>query len=159
LARAITLPIVLAILWLLLSGHYDAWLLSLGALSVALSTWLAMRMHLPLADEALYHPTPRLLRYWAWLVVEIVRANIDVARRVVTPGLPIDPVVIRVPASQRGRVGRVTYANSITLTPGTVSLEVDDSSIEVHALTSRAADSLAAGAMDRHVAEAETGTR
>jgi multicomponent Na+:H+ antiporter subunit E len=91
------------------------------------------------------------LNYLAWLGKEITKANIDVAKIILDPALPISPVMVRVPATQTTDVGKVIYANSITLTPGTVSVEVMDDEILVHAITSEAAEGLADGDMDSRV--------
>jgi len=80
-----------------------------------------------------------------------VRSNIDVARRILSPGVPISPKLIEVPASQRTDLGKVIYANSITLTPGTISIRIRDGMILVHALSEEAADELLQGEMDRRV--------
>lgn len=85
----------------------------------------------------------------------IAKANLDVARRIVNPKLHIDPSVLRVRTSQRTGVGRATYANSINLTPGTVSLQVTDQDIQVHALSAQAAAELQAGEMDRRITQME----
>ena len=98
---------------------------------------------------------PGLLRYAFWLFGTVIRANFDVARRILHPRLPITPMVIRVPAEQRTAPGRVSYANSITLTPGTISLEVSDDEIEVHALSVDAAEDLQSGEMGRRVVALE----
>ncbi len=82
---------------------------------------------------------------------QIVIANIDVARRVLSPSLPISPTLIRVKASQSTDLGQAIYANSITLTPGTISIDVEDGEILVHALTREGAQSLLDGEMDRRV--------
>jgi multicomponent Na+:H+ antiporter subunit E len=84
-----------------------------------------------------------------WLLWQVVKSNVDVARRILDPRLPIRPELIRVKAGQRNDLGRAIYANSITLTPGTVSLYVDDDEIVVHALTREAAEGLRGGEMDR----------
>ncbi len=103
------------------------------------------------------HLLPRLLLYAPWLVWEVVKANIDVARRILTPSLPISPRMIKVKAGQQSDLGRVIYANSITLTPGTVSVDVEDDTILVHALTKEAADGVETGEMDRKVTRLEGG--
>ena len=100
---------------------------------------------------------PGLLRYVPWLAKEIVRACIDVAWRIVQPSLPIQPTIIRVPANQRTVTGRVSFANSITLTPGTISLDVLEKQIEVHALTAESAADLESGEMGKRVEHLETG--
>jgi multicomponent Na+:H+ antiporter subunit E len=97
------------------------------------------------------HLTWKALVYWPWLMWQIVLANIDVARRVLSPALPISPTLFRVKTSQKSDLGKVIYANSITLTPGTISMDVTGDEILVHALTREAAQSLKEGEMDRRV--------
>ena len=97
----------------------------------------------------------RLLLYVPWLLWAIVKANLDVARRILTFRLPISPRLIRVKASQKSDLGQVIYANSITLTPGTVSVDLQDGTILVHALTRECAEDLQEGEMDRRVAALE----
>lgn len=154
--RAFSLALVLAAVWLLLSGHYEPLILAFGAGSVALVVLIARRKGLTDQEG---HPIGMLLgglRYWPWLLVEIAKSNIAVARCILHPRLPISPTMVRVPASQRTDLGRVVYANSITLTPGTVSIRVDDDAITVHALTAAGARDLVEGrAMDRRVSRME----
>ena len=89
--------------------------------------------------------------YLAWLGKEITKSNWDVVRLVLDPKLPITPTMVWVPATQRTDVGKVIYANSITLTPGTVSVEIENDRILVHAITREAAEGLESGDMDRRV--------
>ena len=98
----------------------------------------------------------RLPIYWCWLLVEIVKANFDVARRVLDPRLPIDPRLFETKMSQTSDLGRVIYANSITLTPGTISLDIGNDTILVHALTRQGQDGVETGEMDAKVAALET---
>jgi len=120
--------------WLLLSGHYTMLLLSFGAISVALVAWLLHRM------DVVDHEAPHLdvgLRapaYWLWLGGQILRSAWDTSRRIWSPKLPINPVTGRTSCEGLSAVKQVTYANSLTLTPGTLATSVDDASIEVHAL-------------------------
>ena len=102
-------------------------------------------MHI-LGHAALYAP---------WLAWAIVKANMDVTRRILSPSMPISPTLVEVPATQHNQLGQVIFANSITLTPGTVSVDVEDGIITVHALTREAADELATGEMDRRVTRLE----
>ena len=92
------------------------------------------------------------------LGIENALGNVDVAKRILDPKLPIDPTMIELKPSQRSDLGRVIYANSITLTPGTVTTSLSGDSLEVHALTREGADDLLAGDMDRRVAGLERGT-
>lgn len=153
--RAISLALVLFALWLLLSGHYVPLLIGLGALSVLLVVTIALRMDVVDREGYPVHLGAGALLYWPWLGWEIVKANLDVACRILDPRLPISPTVIRLKASQKSELGKVIYANSITLTPGTVSIDIDGDKIEVHALTREAAQALQTGDMDRHVTRFE----
>ena len=154
-AHAVSLALVSYGLWLLLSGHYNALLLSLGVVSILVVVMIALRMDVIDREGHPIHLTIKVLPYWAWLGWEIIKSNLDVARRILSPTLPISPTVLRVKASQRSALGKVIYANSITLTPGTVSINIEANEIEVHALTREAAASLRAGEMNRRVAGLE----
>jgi multicomponent Na+:H+ antiporter subunit E len=153
--RGVILFVFLFAVWLLLSGHYTATLIGYGGLSCL--AVVALVGHLGILDaEALpAHLGIRPFLYFPWLMKEIVLSNIAVARVILTPGLPIRPRLLRVAASQQSDVGRVTYANSITLTPGTITLDVRDGTLLVHALTTESAEGLLSGDMDRRVARLE----
>ena len=130
-------------------------LLTLGAASILFAYFVSRRMGLLEDGLDPIRLPPRLVVYVPWLILEIVKSNLDVAVRILKPGLPIAPRMIRVRAGQRGDVGRVIYANSITLTPGTISVDVMRGEILVHALTREGASSLAEGEMDRRVTRFE----
>ena len=146
----IVLTVSLAAVWLGLSGHYTGLLLFLGVLCVALCVWIAARMELIDAEvnPAQFHLLPSLL-YLGWLAREVVLSAIDVSKRVLDPRLPISPRAITLPLSQRTELGRTVYANSITLTPGTVSIDLPGGELLVHALHADAAAGVEAGDMDR----------
>ena len=143
----ISLGISLFLIWLLWSGHYDSLTLGFGVASCVLG--VIDREGHPI------HLLLRLLTYGPWLIWAIVKANLDVAGRILKPGLPISPQLIRVKASQKSDLGKVIYANSITLTPGTVSVDVDGSEILVHAISREAAADVETGDMDRRVVQFE----
>ena len=150
-ARVLALACWLAAAWLLWSGRSEPLLLGLGAASVALVVWLSLRMNVVDAESEPYHLAWRPLVYLPWLLLEIARANLHVARVILSRRLPIRPRLLRVPSSQRSDLGRAIYANSITLTPGTLALDVRDGTILVHALTDESAAGLESGEMDRRV--------
>lgn len=152
---SLSLACVLGLTWMVWSGHYTPLLLALGVLSVLVVVTIGIRMGLVDDEGAPVEILPRLAGYIPWLLWEICKANVDVARRIVDPRLPIAPRMIRVVAGQRRDLGRVIYANSITLTPGTVSVAVEGDEILVHALTAEAAESLDDGEMDRRVTRLE----
>jgi len=147
----ISLFVSLFALWCLLSGMFVPMLIGLGIVSCLLVTWIAERKDL--VDNESLPPLShwgRWFSYAIWLLWQIIVCNIDVARRIWRRQMPISPTIIRVPA-RMGPLARVIYANSITLTPGTVSIEVDEDTIEVHALTRESAQDLQGGEMGRRV--------
>lgn len=153
------LAISLAMLWLLLSGHYAALLLALGVLSVFACVALAHRMDVIDREGVPIHVSARAVLYWIWLLKEIVLSNLHVVRCILAPRLRIAPTDFVVPASQRTDLGQMIYANSITLTPGTVSMDLDHGTIHVHALTAVTAAGVRSGEMDRRCRELEDGPR
>ena len=153
--HAVGLVAGLGAVWLLLSGHFEPLMLVFAAISVALSVVIAMRMDVVDHEGVPLHVSLSAPLYWLWLGKEIVKANIDVSRRVVHPKMPISPTLFETRASQRTDLGQVIYANSITLTPGTVSVDLDPGVIRVHALSAEGAAGVEAGAMDRRVARLE----
>jgi len=153
--RAVYLGLFLVGLWLLLSGRYAALPIALGFASSVLVVAIALRMDIVDRETHPIHLHPSIVLYWIWLAWEITKANFNVARRILDPRLPISPNLLRVRATQKSDLGRVSYANSITLTPGTVSLGLDGDTIQVHALTREAAEALSKGEMDRRVTKIE----
>ena len=151
----LSLFILLAATWLRVSGYYTTLLLALGALSCALVVALCRRMGIIDPEGHPNHLFLGLLLYIPRLLWEICKSNIDIARRILDPKLPIAPRVIRIKTSQKTHLGQVIYANSITLTPGTVSVEVEEGEITVHALTGETAATLLEGSMDRRVTRLE----
>ena len=151
----LSLFVLLATTWLLLSGFYTALLLSLGGFSCLLVVVLCRRMAIVDPEGHPNHLFLGLVVYIPWLLWEIFKANIDIARRIVQPDLPIAPCVIRVKASQKTHLGQVIYANSITLTPGTISVDLGPNVIRVHALHQESADGVLEGEMDARVSAVE----
>ena len=96
-----------------------------------------------------------LLSYWPWLAWEIVKSTWDVTRRVLHPALPISPTLTSFRPSQNTPLGLTIHANSITLTPGTITIEAEHGHFLVHALTAEGAAGLAGSEMDRRCAELE----
>ena len=153
--RVLSLAGFLAGTWLLLSGHYTPLILGFGAVSVVAVVAIALRMDVIDHEGHPIQLTTRFLGYWFWLAIEIVKANFDVARRIWSPSLNISPTLFRLKTSQPGELGQVIYANSITLTPGTVSVSLDEGEILVHAIAREVGDDLAGGEMDRRVTRLE----
>ena len=153
--RTLSLFVLLFLTWLLLSGIYTGLLLGLGALSCLVVVGVCRRMKIIDPEGHPNHLILGMLRYMPWLFWAIIKANIDVVRRILHPRLPMAPRVIRVEASQKTHLGQVIYANSITLTPGTVAVETAEGIIDVHALTRESAEDVRSGAMDSRVTDME----
>ena len=140
------------------SGYFKPLLLGLGLASALVCTYLAVRMRK--ADgvgsqfKFLEH-VHQLATYWPWLLLEIAKSNVDVAKIILSGKMNIDPVMIRLKAGQVTEMGQVIYGNSITLTPGTITVDIDDGELLVHALTQSGADGLAEGEMDRRITALE----
>lgn len=154
--HTLSLSASLALLWLLLSGHYTPLLLALGAVSVALTAVLALRLDVVDHESySLYFSPVRLMTYWCWLLREIVVSNVYACRLILSPDLPISPEIITLRNRQKTIPGKVTFANSITLTPGTVTIDLTPDTVKVHAITREAAAALQRGEMDDKVAGME----
>lgn len=147
--RTAVLGACLFIFWLVLSGHATPFLLAMGALSVLLTLMLIRRMN-GIDDETVpLQLRPRLIAYWGWLAVEIVKASVAVSRIILSRKPALSQRFILVPTSQTSDMGRVIFANSITLTPGTVTVETEERRFIVHAINDAAADLSALADMDR----------
>lgn len=155
--RIVHLALTMAVLWLLLSGMFKVLLLVLGVLSVLLVTGLSVRMDiLTHRGQPIFINVPAVLRYWSWLIVEIMQSNYKVTRSLLDPDLPIKPKLQRVSATPDTEFGRVVYANSITLTPGTTAINFTrDGDILVHALHADSLDDLENDGMAARVREME----
>ena len=141
---------ILFAFWVLLSGYFTPFLLAAG-LGSAIAVFLLARRMRVLEDGFPIGLGIPALTYWPWLGWEIVKSAWAVSRIILSPRLPVSPVFVRVKPTQRSALARVTYANSITLTPGTITVEADDDEFLVHALTQAGAEDLAGGEMDRRV--------
>jgi multicomponent Na+:H+ antiporter subunit E len=152
--RLVLISLTLFGYWLLLSGHYSAWLVISGAVLSVLV--VAFCLFKGITDEEGFpiEKLPRALVYWPWLGWQIVLSALNVTRLILHPRLPISPTMVKVDAQQDSAVGLTTYANSITLTPGTISVEISEQgkSIWVHAITRENADGFADDEMNRRVA-------
>lgn len=155
-ARAIQ-AVLLFCLWLVLSGMYDALHLACGVFSVALVLLLNHRLHLvplqpgetPTAYPILLH---RLFLYLLWLLWQIVRSGLYVAYIVLHPRMPVDPRIVYFRSLQANVQARVILGNSITLTPGTITIEITGDRFMVHALDEQVAQGLVSGDMEYRVA-------
>ena len=147
--RSVLLFFILLLVWLLLSGHYTFLIISLGIVSCLFCVYLTRRANI--LDNELLPVTffPRIFQYIIWLIKEIIVSNIITAKVILTSSE--NPEIFVVKCSQKTPEGKTTYANSITLTPGTVTTDIKNNILEVHALTSDFGDDVRSGDMDKKV--------
>ncbi|MEO6625083.1 MAG: Na+/H+ antiporter subunit E [Burkholderiaceae bacterium] len=150
-----SLFLALLAFWLLLSGFFTAFLVSAGVGSALAVVLFSRRMDVVDAEGHPIHLGPRAFLYWTWLCKEIVKSAWDVSKIIVDPALPISPTLVRFKPSQRTDVGLVLHANSITLTPGTIAIEVGTGEFLVHGLTRSSAGGTINSDMDRRVSACE----
>ena len=149
--RYIRSSLLVAVVWLLLSGHYTALILSFGAVSVLIVIWFMWRMDR--VDESLgvLPMRPRMLYYLLWLMWQVVLSNIDLVRRIWDPTLPIRPTWQRLDIKVTSPLAKTLYANSITLTPGTLTTNVREDHFMVHSLTPDGIEDLRKGGMEEQI--------
>ena len=154
-AKSVTLFIVLFGFWLLMSGYYTPLILSLGVISCLLCVYLTIKGKF-LDNETLpIYFFPRLIQYTLWLIKEILKSNIQTAKVIIMKSE--EPELFSVKSTQKTNEGKVTYANSITLTPGTVTTQIKNDIFEVHALTKDFGDDVRSSEMDKMVTWLEKG--
>ncbi len=144
--------IVLMISWLLWSGIYKPLLIGLGVFSCLLSLWLARRTGF-FRHAISLRSLLRLPALWWWVLKEVVKSSIEVARIVLSPSLPIQPELVELTTSEKTDSGKVILGNTITLAPGTVTIDVDEDRLLVHCLTTNSAASLRSREAEHRVAQ------
>ena len=150
--KSYSFVVLLFLFWIFLSGHLEPLLLGLGVASVALTVFLSHRMNVIDHESYPMHLSSKFPGFFLYIFREIVKANIDVATRVLRwRGASISPQMIEIPQLQESDLGAVIYANSITLTPGTVTIKLSKDSLTVHALSKEAAGELATSAMSKEI--------
>lgn len=153
--RIIALIATLFVFWLLLSGMYTPFLVLAGLGSAIFCAVLGKRMGVADSEGHPIDLTLGAITYWPWLVKEITVSGFRVVRIVVDPRLPISPTLVRFKPSQKSIVGLVTHANSISLTPGTITIEANKNEFLVHSLTLEGAVGLQGSEMDQRVRHME----
>lgn len=154
--RPVVLAVLLIILWLLMSGIYKPLVISLGLFSAILCAFIVHHLGLFRHSTFLEDFKPlKILRYGFWLTVEIGKADWAVTKVILSKDLPKRQRLIFVPADQNTEHGKMMFGNSITITPGTVTVETERDKFLVHALTDEAADKTALAEMGRRVCAIE----
>lgn len=137
--------------WLLLSGFFKPLLLGLGLVSVVLVVFILHRMNR--FDGLNLRPPSSFpfFYYLSWLMWQVVLSSLEVTKLVWSNNKKLSPAIGKLPVSNTSVKAQALYANSITLTPGTLSIDVDDEHVTVHALDKRSIDALKTGEMARRV--------
>jgi multicomponent Na+:H+ antiporter subunit E len=148
----------LAVLWLLMSGLWDKPLILIfGAISVVLSLWIGKRMDVADGEQLDYAIKPvATVKYVFWLLIEIAKSNIAVAKIILSGKQPDSQRLFMVPVSCKHEITQVMFATSITLTPGTITVETENDQFVVHALEYGEGDMEALADMDARVSAIET---
>lgn len=149
--RYLRAAVFVSVFWLLLSGHYTALILGLGVLSVLIVTWFLRRMDKADGEAAFMRLSLNYFFYLGWLFRQVVLSNIDVARRIWAPSLPIQPSWQRLDTKVSTPLEKTLYANSITLTPGTLTTEVKDDHFMIHSLSPDGIADLRNGEMEARI--------
>ncbi|WP_304075384.1 Na+/H+ antiporter subunit E [Phascolarctobacterium succinatutens] len=154
------LALVLFAFWMVLSGRTETKFVVYGILTAVVTTWVTYPLLLvPNKDGSKKYyvfgfSIPKMIMYFFWLMWQLVLANIDVLLATTGQELNIDPKVVRFRFRADNPMASVILANSITLTPGTVTMNVtDDGVYEIHALTVGAAAGVLDGGMQKKVAD------
>jgi multicomponent Na+:H+ antiporter subunit E len=144
---------ILFAFWTLLSGKFDAFHLALGVICSTVAAYLfhdLLFVNVRVGDMRTV--AWRFITYIPWLLYQIFMANLHVASLVVRRRMPIEPKVLTFKTKLETDVSRVTLANSITLTPGTITMDIQEGVFYVHALSKKVADELNAGEMEDRIA-------
>ena len=145
---------LLFLFWIFLSGHLEPLLVGFGVASVALTIFLSKRMNVIDHESYPLHLSSKFPGFFVYIFREIIKTNIDVVTRILGwRGASISPQLVEIPLLQKTDLGAVIYANAITLTPGTVTIELSNNSLTIHALTKGAADELATGSMSNEISD------
>jgi multicomponent Na+:H+ antiporter subunit E len=147
-ARWLSLAFVLFLFWVALSGHYTPFFVAIGIGSAFLSALAAARLGIVDSEGHPVHLLWGAFTYVPWLLWEIAKSAWAVSILILHPRLPISPTMTRIIAGQKTTIGIAIHANSITLTPGTITTGVKDNVLTVHALTRDGAVEVEAGRMD-----------
>ena len=149
--RVLILAVFLAVAWLLWSGFFKPLLLSLGVFSCMITVYIVHRMGYFDNETFAFRYSFRLLAYWFWLVKEIIKSSIEVTKHVLSKKVDVEPKIVTLDVSDLDALDQAMFGNSITLTPGTLTLDLFKDRIVVHALTAETAADLESGEMLRRV--------
>ena len=143
--------LVLSIFWLLLSGFIQPLLLSFGVISVVVVLFTLKRMDKVENEPGQIGTSLRLIRYTPWLIGQIFSSAIHVTKLIWGKPDKVSPAIAKISAKNVPQSSRVLYANSITLTPGTLSVDLEEGEVTVHALHKSSIEELKKGDMEKKI--------
>lgn len=150
LSQFILLTIILFGFWVIMSGIWQLKFLVVGLATSLVVAWVTLPLLRlsSVSDQnksymAFSLPYLKLMAYIPWLLWEILKANVEVVKLILDPRMPIQPVMVTFEKPMSNPIAHVFLANSITLTPGTVTVDLRDGVYHVHAINQKAAESLA----------------
>lgn len=135
-----------------MSGHFDMFHLSLGVICCALVAYASHDLMFEGVPIDMHTEVFRFIKYLPWLIYQIILSNIHVAYLVLSPKMPLEPRVIRIKTKLKSDLALLTFANSITLTPGTITVDIKEGVYYVHAISNKVSMDLLTGEMENRVA-------
>lgn len=152
--REIVIFLILYLLWIVLSGMFDVFHLSLGFISCFIVTFMSRDLIFrseKISKNHLKHAI-RFILYVPWLLYQILLSNIHVAYLVLHPKTIIDPALVSYKSKLKDDISKVVFANSITLTPGTITIDIVNDTFIIHCISKKVADDLFSGEMENRIA-------
>ena len=145
--------ILLGVFWILLSGYFQPLLLSFGVVSTVLVVYVVLRMNKIDNEPRDLGTGLRSLNYFSWLIGQIIMSSVHVTKLIWGSPASVSPALEKISIKNIPKSKRVLYANSITLTPGTLSVDLSEekNEITVHSLQKRSIDQLKKGSMENKV--------
>lgn len=153
--RLVAAIAMLYLVWVLWGALMKTPVWQLGLVSCVLVLWLTLRMGLARNDLLGVHLLHRMPRYWVWLVWQMVLSNLQVLKLVLGPRSALQPRVVEFEAEAGSPFALALLGNSITITPGTLTIDIDRRKVTVHCLTRETADELLEGSMNRRIAQVD----
>lgn len=151
----ITIFVIFYIMWIILSGHFDIFHLTIGIICCGGVSFFAYRLWFKknVSFKSLLKTIIQLIMYIPWLAYQIILANFHVAYLILHPKMPIEPEIIELKTFLKKDISLTTFGNSITLTPGTITCDIEQNKIYVHTLSKKAKESLMSGVMEKKIAK------
>ncbi|HLT64619.1 MAG TPA: Na+/H+ antiporter subunit E [Pseudohongiella sp.] len=149
--HTLSLLLILTAFWLLNSGLFKPLIFMMAAVSIGLVLFISARMKIIDEESQPVHLTRRVPGYYLWLLKELFVSNAQVVSTIWKGSAGLQPAMATIPMNAMSDMGKVIYANSISLTPGTVTTEVTDNSITVHALDKSSIAAIASGELEERV--------